>query len=503
MMAALNKFGEITLDVLLHGLIETQNFSGIVLNNMVLDSRQVKSGDVFIALPGLTVDGRKFVDKAIDAGASAVIWDCDEEIVPIPINWRETDSGDRVPVIGIQNLSQQVGLLADRFYNEPSKNLFMVGITGTNGKTSCSHFIAQALDIKEHCGVIGTTGWGFIDELNTSTHTTPDVVTCHSWLAKMRAQDAKAVAMEVSSHALDQGRIENIEFDCAVFTNLSHEHLDYHGSIENYAAAKTKLFEYAGLKYAVINKDDELGKELIKTCKSSGETLSYALDVSADIFATDIKQTPNGMSFTLHTPYGFSKVGTRLLGRFNIYNLLATAGVLMTKGYDVDYIHHAIESLQPVPGRMQVIREAGKPTVVVDYAHTPDALEQSLSTIKEHFNSETWCVFGCGGDRDKDKRPVMAGIAEKLAEHVVVTSDNPRTEPPQVIIDEVKAGFEKADHVCEEIDRRKAIEYSITQAKAEDVVLIAGKGHETYQQIGNQKFDFSDVLVAKDVLSDI
>jgi UDP-N-acetylmuramoyl-L-alanyl-D-glutamate--2,6-diaminopimelate ligase len=502
MMTSRSNVLTMSLNQLLAGLIDTAVLSGITIERLVMDSRLVQPGDLFVALPGLTVDGRKFIRQAIDAGASAVIWEPEQGTVPIPISWQVSASGGRVPVIAIDKLSNKVGGIADRFNHEPSKQLFVVGITGTNGKTSCSHFVAQALAEDMHCGVIGTMGWGSIDELNTTTHTTPDVITCHSWLASMLQQGSRAVAMEVSSHALDQGRVNNIHFDCAVFTNLSHEHLDYHGTLESYAAAKAKLFEVESVKSAVINCDDEVGRKLIASLAGKLKIISYGIDFEynkLDIFADQIEQTETGLSFFLHTPLGKVKIKNSIYGRFNVYNILATTGVLLSRDYSLAEITKRLSQLQPVDGRLSIVRVSGQPTAVIDYAHTPDALEHALKSVKQHFAGETWCVFGCGGDRDKEKRPLMGEVAERLSDHVIVTSDNPRNESPTEIIQQIVDGMKSEKQIIKE-DRREAIAYALKHAESHDIVLIAGKGHETYQQVGEMQIEFNDASVAREIL---
>jgi len=503
-MASQKKDMPMTLDVLLESLVNTAALANIAIERLCMDSRTVKEGDLFIAIPGLTVDGRKFISDAVAAGAKAIIWESEQGTVPIPIAWRTNGSGTQVPVIAIEDLSNKVGRIADRFYHEPSKQMYVVGITGTNGKTSCSHFIAQALAPEVACGVIGTVGWGFLDNLQVSTHTTPDVITCHSWMADILKDGSQAVSMEVSSHALDQGRVDSIYFDCAVFTNLSHEHLDYHGSLENYAAAKAKLFEVNSVKTAIVNGDDEFGKKLIEQLPSEIIVLSYGFasnNGQYDISAVDIKQSEFGLTFILQTPSGKAVVSNHIYGLFNVYNLLATAGVLFSKGFSVEDITDRLSRLKPIGGRLSMVTVPNQPTVVIDYAHTPDALEQALLSLQQHFSGDIWCVFGCGGDRDREKRPLMGKVAQNLAKHVVVTSDNPRHESASDIISEIVAGMDNEDHVVKE-DRRSAIEYVLKNAAEDDIVLIAGKGHETYQQIGDEKIEFNDALIAKEILEE-
>ncbi len=504
MMSSPDKRDFISLNTLLDGIVAlTQEFH-IQINRLVMDSRIVQAGDLFIALPGLTSDGRDYIDDAIERGARAILWQCEQGAVPIPVSWRPSSSGNRVPVIAIEDLTNKVGVLADRFYHSPSKSLYAIGITGTNGKTSCSHFIAQAVEPYSHCGVIGTMGWGFTHALQASTHTTPDAITCHYWLRNMLDAGAKSVAMEVSSHALDQGRVAGIHFDCAVFTNLSHDHLDYHGDMESYGNAKRKLFQLDSIQHLVINVDDPFGQELASQNSANKNLLRYGLDRynSPDISATDIEADESGTRFTLLTRDSRSEVHTHIYGLFNVYNLLATAGVMLSMDMSLEQIVHRLSSLDGIEGRLEVIGETGKPVFVIDYAHTPDALEQAIEAIQQHFKGNIWCVVGCGGDRDRQKRPAMGAIAERYADRVVITSDNPRTESPQVIADNMLAGMEKPDSAVVELDRKLAIQYAFENANDTDVILVAGKGHEDYQIIGNQKYPFSDKAIIKTLLQE-
>lgn len=496
MMAAMQQNNSITLQALLDGIVDVALDAIIEVKRLVLDSRQIQAGDVFIALPGRTVDGRQFIDKAIEQGACAVLWECEQGTVPIPIAWRQQGTR-RVPVIAIEDLTHKVGVFADRYYQGPSKSLRVVGITGTNGKTSCSQFIAQAIDPVSHCAVIGTTGWGFLNKLNTSTHTTPDAIRCHQWLADLKHSGAQAVAMEVSSHALDQGRVVGVHFDVAVFTNLTHDHLDYHGDMENYGRAKQKLFLLDMTAHHVINVDDPFGRQLAEQSPPGKACIRYGLnpDIKTDVTAQHIIQTELGMKFELVTPVGRGQVQSRIYGRFNIYNLLATAGVMLALGYKLEDIINRLTIIQSVAGRLQVITAAALPVFVIDYAHTPDALENVLLAIKSHFHGRIWCVMGCGGDRDKQKRPKMAAIAEQHAYKVVMTNDNPRSEAPEAIVQDMLAGMSDANKAVVEFDREAAIRYAATHATQGDIVLIAGKGHEDYQIIGERKLPFSDKAV--------
>ena len=503
MMAALHKIPGIQLDELLNGLVVLNEKLDCTIQRLVLDSRIVQAGDLFIAVPGYQVDGRKFIDDAITNSASAILWQSEQESIPIPITWRSTPDNHDVPLIAIENLKDLVGVIADRFYEQPSKSMYTVGVTGTNGKTSCSQFIAQAIAPKMKCGVIGTMGWGFLDNMQESTHTTPDAITCHEWLADMKNAGAKAVAMEVSSHALDQGRVNSVHFDCSVFTNLSHEHLDYHGDMQAYGSAKARLFNWESVTQCIINQDDEFGRQLLSGINDKDEIVTYGLQCDVekpDLYANNIYYHKDGITADIHAFSHKAKINSQLYGRFNIYNLLATLGVCLHAGMDFVTAIQQLNHIRPVKGRMQVIHHDKRPVIIIDYAHTPDALEQALAALKAHQFGNIWCVFGCGGDRDRAKRPRMGAIAEQLSDHVVLTNDNPRHERAEDIINEIKAGMALEQDAVVEPDRASAITYAIRNASPDDVILIAGKGHETWQQVGDKKFPFSDQETVKTFL---
>lgn len=498
MMTAQKSMPGMMLSELLRGFVEFVARQDFVVHRLTLDSRNVEPGDLFIAIPGNTVDGRKYIDDAIARGAVAVLWQSDAGSEPIPINWRTASNGDPLPVIAIDNLTHKVGVLADRYYQAPTKSLYTVGITGTNGKTSTSQFIAQALGQTKRCGVIGTMGWGFLEELHTAAHTTPDAITCQRQLAELHAQGAQAVAMEVSSHALDQGRVSGVHFDCAVFTNLTHDHLDYHGDMQAYADAKARLFHWPDIKCHIINQDDAFGRTLIQQHSANARVLRYGLDKfygMPELYADNIRYHGAGISLTLHTPYGSGRLDVSLFGQFNVYNLLAATGVLLDAGLTFEQTLRRLAQLKPIGGRMQVMQATSRPVVIIDYAHTPDALQQILTATRQHQFGKLWVVFGCGGDRDKAKRPVMGAIAESFADAVILTNDNPRHEVPAQIIEQIRAGFRGSKQTMIEMDRERAIHYALQHADSNDVVVIAGKGHETYQQIGDAKLPFSDTAV--------
>ena len=501
-MMAIPSASPMMLSQLLSGIITIPAENDCVVTGLAIDSREVQAGELFLACRGRTVDAAQFIDSATNHGAVAVLWEVPEDTTAMPVSMRKAENGKAVPVIAIKELSAKLGMIADRFYQSPSAQLFVTGITGTNGKTSCSQFLAQALSEDKPCGVIGTLGQGLYGNLQETLHTTADAVAVHRWMAEMLAQGAAAVAMEVSSHALDQGRVNGVKFDCAVFTNLSRDHLDYHGDMHHYAETKRSLFIVPELKYAIINSDDEFGRQLIDKLDPSLDILTYGIDATYQpkIHADKIKMAADGITFVVHTPAGQGELHTSLLGRFNVSNLLAVLGVLLIKGVGLDTALNRLQKITTVPGRMERFGGNGLPLVVVDYAHTPDALEQVLTALREHCEGELWCVFGCGGDRDKGKRPEMGEIAESLADKIVLTSDNPRSESSQQIIDDILHGIQHTTRITIQEDRHLAIVETLSKAKQNDVIVVAGKGHETYQQIGEIRYPFSDVQEVSDCL---
>lgn len=465
---------------------------GVKPEGLAIDSRKVKPGDLFLAVPGERADGRQFIRQAIAAGASAVLWEAGD------FEW---DRKLRVPNIGVVGLRERLGEIADEFHGHPSRVLWMAGVTGTNGKTSCSQWIAQALTATARkTAVVGTLGAGFPGALGAAANTTPDAVELHGLLAQFVAEGASACAMEVSSHGIEQGRVNGVQFDAALFTNLSRDHLDYHGSMEAYAAAKAKLFRWPGLKHAVINIDDPFGRELAGSLdRSEVNVIGYGIG-RGDVAAQKLDLSTQGMRLQIATPWGSALLESPMLGRFNAYNLLGVLSVLLLSGVPLNDAAEAMAKVQPVPGRMQLVRESGVPLVVVDYAHTPDALEKVLETLRGVLapGARLFCVFGCGGDRDPGKRPLMGEVATRLADHAVITSDNPRSEDPLAIIAAVAAGAHP-NHSTEP-DRAAAIAHALYEAQAGDIVLLAGKGHEAYQEIDGLKLPFDDAKVARELL---
>lgn len=471
------------------------------VRGMALDSRRLQPGDAFAAYPGERLDGRKFIAQAVAAGANAVLWEREG------FEWNDEW---KVPNLPVEGLRDKIGEIASQVYGEPSRQLRTIGITGTNGKTSCCHWIAQCLtDLGRKTAMVGTLGNGFPGVLAPSANTTPDAVSLHALLRDYLADDAKCVAMEVSSHGLAQGRVNGVHFDIAVLTNLSRDHLDYHGDMASYAAAKAGLFAWPDLQYAVLNMDDPFGVELAGKIGCGGvQTVGYSLEGKHEgcrfaVLARDLVADADGIRFKAVTPWGTAQLSSKMLGRFNASNLLAALAVLLVSGVALEDAVRELGKVESVAGRMQRLGGEGKPLVVVDYAHTPDALEKVLGTLREIMGGKgrLICVFGCGGERDRGKRPLMGAAASRLADSVIVTSDNPRGEDAHAIIDEIIAGMGANYHVID--DRAAAIDTAVRGAQPDDVVLVAGKGHEDYQEIKGVKLPFADAEVARQVLSQI
>ena len=471
------------------------------IGGLALDSRQVRAGDLFLACAGGRTHGMRFADAAIAAGAAAIAYD--------PAGAQMT-SGAAVPVIAVEGLGALLGDIAARFHGQPARRMTVVGITGTNGKTSCCHYIAQALAADgAPCGVIGTLGYGLYGALRPGPHTTPDAVTLQAELARMRDAGAGRVVMEVSSHALAQGRVNAVAFAAAVFTNLSHEHLDYHGDLAGYGAAKKTLFLAPGLSFAVINRGDAFGRELITALPESVQCIEYGLGsgnlvgrTSRYVWGDIERQSLSGIGLRVRSSWGEAVLEAPLIGRFNAENLLAVLAALLGLGMPLVEAVRRLRGLRAVPGRMERFGGGVRPLVVVDYAHTPDALEQVLRALTDLAPRRLWCVFGCGGERDRAKRPLMGAIAARYADHTVLTNDNPRSEDPAAIIEEIRGGMPAGAEVDVIPDRSVALRHAIAAAGGGDVVLVAGKGHEDYQLIGEHSRPFSDRLQVQAILEE-
>jgi len=480
---------------LLAGIAELPGVDDIVVQALALDSRAVRPGALFIALAGGAGHGIAHARAARDAGAVAVLADDDARVREVALD---------IPVVPVPGLRAKLGELANRFHDRPSDALSVTGVTGTNGKTSTVQLIAGAFDAAGlRAGSIGTLGAGLHGALVAGERTTPDVLATHALLAGMRDDGARRVAMEVSSHALDQGRVDGVAFRDAVFTNLTRDHLDYHGDMDAYGAAKARLFRDWPLRGAVINADDAYGGRLLALPPRAERVLSTSAAgrADADLHALAIRTSMQGLEFELVTPWGRGPLRTPLVGRFNVANLLSVAAVLGLDGWPFERIVATLPALAPVPGRMNRLGGDGRvPLVVVDYAHTPDALEQALSSLRAHAGGDLVCVFGCGGERDAGKRPQMGAIAERLADRVVITDDNPRGEDGDAIVAQIRAGLREPGRARVERDRARAIALAIAGAGAQDVVLIAGKGHEPYQEVAGQRRPFDDLAESRRVL---
>lgn len=464
----------------------------VTVSGIKLDSRQVANGDVFVAIPGYETDGRAYIDAAIDAGAVAII----AEAPGLAVEHRRG-----AVVIGFSGVREHLSHIAGIFFGHPSEKMQLVGVTGTNGKTSVTHIMAQlAKSLGMEAAVIGTTGSGLIGRLLPERHTTPDAVTVQQRLATLLAEGAELVAMEVSSHALIQRRVEALHFSAAVITNISRDHLDYHGTMENYVAAKQRLFADFDVQKRVVNADDDT---LCRWEQDNLADLWVSLNDSSlepCLHATGLQFHEQGSVFQLNWQGESCAVNSPLLGRFNVYNLLCAVAVLLKLNKPLSAIGEACRSLQPVPGRMEAFHNNQSPLVVVDYAHTPDALHQVLSALRLHCKGRLWCVFGCGGDRDRGKRPQMGKVAADYADVVVVTDDNPRTEPAEQIIEDILTGIADKKQVKVWSGRREAVIRAMQEAEQDDVVLLAGKGHEDYQVIGTQRVDYNERAVVSEWL---
>jgi len=467
--------------------------SDIDITGLALDSREVRAGDAFFALNGASQHGMNFAGDVVANGAKALIYD--------PAGWNQPhDATLRVAQFAIDGLDRYLGQIAAKFYGNPSRQLTVIGITGTNGKTTCSQLITQAIT---HCGVIGTIGWGEPGKLLPTKNTTPDALMVHKFLQIFVEQRKQAVAMEVSSHGLQQGRVNAVEFRGAVFTNLSRDHLDYHSGMEEYFQAKLALFTNPALKFAVVNLDDPHSNWVLQVLADNVQRWTFStqgqVSMQAEcIVAENIRYDSTGIAFEVVWRESKISAFTPLVGAFNLENVLAVLCVLLAMDYTFPEAVARLADLQAIVGRMEKFGGIDKPAVFVDYAHTPDALEKALKAAKGH--GHLWVVFGCGGDRDKGKRQEMGRIAETLADQVFITDDNPRSETSAEIINDILAGCQK-QNITVINDRKLAINTAIQQAKKLDSVLIAGKGHENYQEIKGVKFPFSDQEVVKQSLA--
>ncbi len=467
----------------------------ISVSNLVLDSRQVEPGDTFVAVVGHAVDGRRFMDKAIERGASAVLAQADIACPHGTLRYQ-----DRVPVLYIDNLDQILSSLAGRLYQYPGSKV--IGVTGTNGKTTISQLIAQWIElVGQRAAVMGTTGNGFLEDLKPAKNTTGSAIDIQRNLAELAVAGADFTALEVSSHGLVQGRVRALSFSACVFTNLSRDHLDYHGTMEEYALAKKQLFTVHQCQQAIVNIDDPVGLSWFTELNNGiAVSLQPQPHLKHAIWATAVDYSEQGIALCFDGRWGEGRLQAGLIGQFNASNLLLAFATLLSLGFSKDDLLQVSGQLKPVIGRMELFQVADKAKIVVDYAHTPDALEKALSALRIHCRGALWAIFGCGGERDKGKRPMMASVGEQFADHLILADDNPRSEDPQSIVEDMQAGLANPEKVAVKHDRFAAISYALQHAKPSDIILVAGKGHEDYQIFADQTVHFSDRESAQQLL---
>lgn len=472
-------------------LVQVSGDDNKTITGISMDSRKVKPGDLFICLTGFTVDGHLYAEQAVAKGAVAILSE------------RELNVDATVAIV--PDTRRAMAIVADLFFQSPTKALKLIGVTGTNGKTTTTHLIDKILsDQKKRTGLIGTIHMRIGDVYEEVKNTTPDVLDLQSSFRRMREIGTEYAIIEASSHALDMGRLRGCNFHTAVFTNLTQDHLDYHATMENYKHAKSLLFSQLGnhydfesMKTAVLNADDSASELFARV--TSARVITYGIENKADVSAADIRITSKGTSYTLHTFAGTTQLNLQLIGKFNVYNTLAAVACALSEGVSLADIKQSLEAVKGVNGRFEAVDAGQNFTVIVDYSHTPDSLDNALSTVKEFAQGKVFCIVGCGGDRDRTKRPIMAKIATNYADVTVLTSDNPRSEEPLAILKDMEAGLKDvaSDKYISLVDRREAIQYAVSQAQENDVILIAGKGHETYQIIKGEVLSFDDREVAR------
>lgn len=502
-------FHRYSLGSLLPDVTLPESVAAVPVAALTVDSRAAEPGSLFFAIPGTNQNGLSFIEAAVQAGAVAVICQDAQVISGVCLSWH-TGATVSVPVIGVRDVRSTVGKIAAQFFGNPSLSMQVTGVTGTNGKSTCVSLLAQLQQLLgTKSAVIGTLGFGIVDStgsvgaLHDVGMTTPDAITCQRILRELADQQVKAVAMEVSSHGLVQKRVAGTRMTTGIFTNVTRDHLDYHGDMHSYMQAKAQLFGTEGLQHAVINLDDEQTASCMMAAVQPGAQIwTYStLHASAQVYATRIKLHSQGISALVCSPWGTGELNSVLLGQFNLYNLLAVITAACAQGADFDEVINFVPQLQPVKGRMQTVDRNASVRVLIDYAHTPDALRQALRALRAHSEKKIHLVFGCGGDRDSGKRPEMAAVAEAHADHVVVTTDNPRTESCSKIIEEICSGFVSPHNADVIVDRAEAIAFAIESAADGDLVLIAGKGHENYQIVGLERLPFDDESEARAALA--
>jgi UDP-N-acetylmuramoyl-L-alanyl-D-glutamate--2,6-diaminopimelate ligase len=468
------------------------NIDNIKITEIEMDSRKVNDGNLFVCISGFTVDGHDYVEDAVKNGAVAII--------------AEKAVSASVPVIMVNDTARALSMLTVKFYQYPTTDLSLIGVTGTNGKTTVTYLLEKIFNSdKKKTGLIGTIQMKIGENTFSTQNTTPNALELQRFFKKMVDEDVEQAIMEVSSHALDLGRVHGCDYDVAIFTNLSQDHLDYHKDMDDYLRAKSLLFSQLGnnfnqekQKFAIINADD-FSADILKR-STAQHILTYSCRQDADVIAKDIQLDASGTSFLLVTPVGEVVIESKLIGMFNVYNMLAATGAAIAKKVSLDVIKEALESINGVDGRFEVVDEGQNFTVIVDYAHTPDSLENVLQTVKDFAKNDIYVVVGCGGDRDRTKRPLMAKVAKEYADFAIFTSDNPRTEDPVTILNDMTVGLNGEDGYEVIVDRKEAIDKAVQYAKQDDIIIIAGKGHETYQQIGHTKYDFDDRIIAKSAI---
>ncbi len=505
-MTAMNQ-GGIYLSELLNGFAVVDADHDTQITGLELDSRNVHQGDCFIAVNGTESHGVDFIPDAVCKGAAVILVDSqDADLIADQFNVGNKQRN----IVFVDQLAIKTGQIAHRYYGQPTDVMKTFGVTGTNGKTSVSHFIGQAIDKisgSGTCGVIGTLGNGLFGEFVSSGMTTPDPIKLHLSLSRLRDQGAQATVIEASSHGLSQYRLSGVDFDVAVFTNLTRDHLDYHGDMQAYGDAKLELFRSPDLQAAVINLDDPFSKKILQVLPENIQVTGYTLGIephpdATTIRCSELKVSVTGLEMKIDSSKGSGVLKTNLLGRFNASNLLAALGALTACGFGFQESLDALSEVKGVPGRMEAFTQKRKASVVVDFAHTPDGLTKALETLREICDGNLWCVFGCGGDRDQGKRAVMGRSAEKLADSVIVTNDNPRSEEQSVIASEILSSMKKPGKAKVIFDRKVAIETAINAAQPEDIILVAGKGHENWQEIKGQRFPFNDRNVVLNILGE-
>lgn len=483
--------------------IEVIEYADNSIIGLALDSRDIIKGYVFIALAGSKQHGMAYIDQAINNGACAIIYD------PAGIESTLVEDSSQIPMIAIKGLAVKLGHIAARFYGNPSELMTVIGITGTNGKTSCSQFLSQMLD---DSSVIGTLGWGEWSNLQKTINTTPDALEMQRILAELLKANKKAVAIEVSSHGLDQGRINGVAIKGAIYTNISRDHLDYHGTMNAYIQAKLLLLKSVGLVFVVVNLDDVFSDQIVAAVPEKVEIWGFSVKGKTrsnctNIIAENILSTDNGIEFELYCHGNKHRIKAPIYGHFNVENILTVFTTMLAMGVAEAEAIKRLEFIRPIPGRMERLGDERSPLIFVDYAHTPDALDKVLSSIKKHCTQALWVVFGCGGDRDKGKRSQMGQIATQWADHVIITDDNPRYENALDIVNDILKGCQDIGNstISRNVeviqDRALAIQSVLARAAAKDCIVVAGKGHELYQEINGVRLNFSDSQVISDALT--